>query len=909
LSVVAAAGLTQLLTPASYAIPFALFFAAVALSAWYGGWGPGLLAIILSAPVGNYFFLPPIFSLKPDFTGLLQTGVFMLVAVLMVWLTVKRQQAEAALFDQREQLRVTLTSIGDAVIATDAQGRITFMNAMAEALTGFSQAEAASRPIGNVFHIVNESSREPVESPVSKVMRTGTIAGLANHTILIAKDGREIPIDDNGAPIRDDQGEISGVVLVFRDITERRQAEATLRQNEAKLQRLVESNILGIIFADFNGRITEANNLFLQLTGYSREDLLAGRLHWDEMTPPEHKAADERALQELKTSGVCTPYEKEYFRKDGSRLPVLLAVTVVEEREGQCIAFVLDITARKREELAQQLLSEAGQVLASSLDYQTTLQELVRLPIPHFADLCVVNMVAADGLFQQVAAHADPDKLKVLEELEQHYPTDPNTPHGYPHVIRTGQAELLPEIPAAVLSSVAKDAGHLALIQALNISSNLCVPLIARGKPLGAMTLSWAESDRHYGQEDLALATELARRAALAVDNARLYEESRQLNAALEQRVLERTQELQIANSQLAAEIAERERAEESLAEERNLLRTLIDNLPDYIYVKDSQSRFIIANQATAQGLGVASPEELVGKSDFDLFSPELAAQYYADEQSVIASGQSLLNREETTVYPADERGWASTTTIPLRDQQGQVIGLVGISRNITERKQMEAELAEIQHRLVESLEQERIHQAQELHDGPVQELYTVSFSLSGLKTALAADSDVAQLAAAQAGIQQVIQMLRRTFTNLRPPALAPYGLEKAVLSHAEEFQQRHPELKLNLNLTPDGQELAEWVRMALFRIYREGLNNIVRHAQARQVWIEFSLDAQQAVLEIKDDGQGFEVPLRWVELARQGHLGLVGIAERAEAIGGRLQIISAPGAGTLIRVSVPRAG
>jgi signal transduction histidine kinase len=190
-----------------------------------------------------------------------------------------------------------------------------------------------------------------------------------------------------------------------------------------------------------------------------------------------------------------------------------------------------------------------------------------------------------------------------------------------------------------------------------------------------------------------------------------------------------------------------------------------------------------------------------------------------------------------------------------------------------------------------------------------VQDLYGVSYGLSSLKEALSDEASLAQLSAALAGIQQAIQTLRATFTNLRPPALAPYGLEKAILSHAEGFQGRHPELKLKLNLTPDGQELPESVRMALFRIYQEALNNIARHAGAQQVWITFTLDAAQVVLEVKDDGQGFEAPQRWVELARQGHLGLVGISERVEALGGRLQIISARGAGALIRVSVPRPG
>jgi PAS domain S-box-containing protein len=137
----------------------------------------------------------------------------------------RRQRAETALRDQRELLQVTLSSIGDAVIATDARGRVTFMNPRAEAYTGWTQAEAAGRPLDEVFVIHNEATHAEVESPVRKVLRKGAVVGLANHTVLRARDGSVRPIDDSGAPIRDAKGNMLGVVLVFRDVTERRARE------------------------------------------------------------------------------------------------------------------------------------------------------------------------------------------------------------------------------------------------------------------------------------------------------------------------------------------------------------------------------------------------------------------------------------------------------------------------------------------------------------------------------------------------------------------------------------------------------------------------------------------------------------------------------------------------------------
>jgi PAS domain S-box-containing protein len=132
-----------------------------------------------------------------------------------------RRRAEEALRKQSEWLRVTLASIGDAVISTDAEGRVTFMNGVAEAMTGWSQAEALGRPLPEVFNIINGQSRQPVDNPVEIVLREGKVIGLANRAVLIDRDGAELPIDDSAAPIRDDQGRVVGVVLVFHDITER----------------------------------------------------------------------------------------------------------------------------------------------------------------------------------------------------------------------------------------------------------------------------------------------------------------------------------------------------------------------------------------------------------------------------------------------------------------------------------------------------------------------------------------------------------------------------------------------------------------------------------------------------------------------------------------------------------------
>ena len=129
-----------------------------------------------------------------------------------------RQQAERDLAAERERLRITLASIGDAVISTDAKSRVIYLNAVAEALTGWTQAEAAGRPLSDIFRIINEYTRQPAENPALRALREGVIVGLANHTTLIARDGTERPIDDSAAPMLDESGAPVGAVLVFRDV-------------------------------------------------------------------------------------------------------------------------------------------------------------------------------------------------------------------------------------------------------------------------------------------------------------------------------------------------------------------------------------------------------------------------------------------------------------------------------------------------------------------------------------------------------------------------------------------------------------------------------------------------------------------------------------------------------------------
>ena len=339
--------------------PFLTFFPAVALASHLKGRTAGTVTALLSGAAANYFFIPPLRSfVLTNAAEIIGTAYFFCIAAVLIWSADRLQRARDEAESQRRLIRQTLASIGDGVISTDDAARVTFINAVAEALTGWSATDAVGRPITEVFRIVNEDTGEIVENPVTRVLRDGQIVGLANHTVLIGRDSRTVPIDDSGAPIRNADGRILGAVLVFRDISERRAAETRIRQTEQQLTQLAKSDVIGVLFGDIHGRIRDANNEFLRIIGRTRTDLESGGLSWREITPPEYRSAENHALNEAKERGACTPYEKEYVRPDGTRVPVLVGYILLEPERELSVAFIADLTERRKSEEALRRIND-----------------------------------------------------------------------------------------------------------------------------------------------------------------------------------------------------------------------------------------------------------------------------------------------------------------------------------------------------------------------------------------------------------------------------------------------------------------------------------------------------------------------------------------------------------------------
>lgn len=291
-----------------------------------------------------------------------------------------------------------------------------------------------------------------------------------------------------------------------------------------------------IISMDDRGRIVLFNHGAEEIFGYSREEVLGEPL--ERLLPERFRVHHADHVHRFAEGGVTARrmgdrQEIAGLRKGGREFPAEASISVLDTPQGRLFTVVLrDITDRKKVEETHRFLAEASAVLGRSLDYQDTMAGLARLALPHLADWCVIDVVEDDGSLRRIqAAHRDPELDRVAQGLLGYSPV-PARPHPALTVLETGQPELIETISDAFNHAIAADDTHLRILQALGITSLLVVPLVARRRTLGALTLASSNPGRLYTADDRLLAEELGRRAALAVDNARLYEQAREAVAA-----------------------------------------------------------------------------------------------------------------------------------------------------------------------------------------------------------------------------------------------------------------------------------------------------------------------------------------------------------------------------------------
>lgn len=329
---------------------------------------------------------------------------------------VERKRAEEELHKSEQRWATTLASIGDAVIATDVAGKITYMNAVAEELTGWTLGEAEIKSLKDVFKIINEYTRQEAADPVSVVLETGMIVGLANHTILARKDGTEIAIDDSAAPIKNREGKTTGVVLIFRDITERRRAEEQMRLQAAALQAAANA----IVIAKLDGSIQWINPAFTHLTGYSAAEAIGQNPRL--LKSGKHDSAFYKAMWNTMQTGKVWRGEVINKYKDGSLHTEDMTITPVPDTGGAITHFIAikqDITERKR---AEERLAFQAHILANITDVVYATDEQLRLTAWNHAAEKTYGWTEAEVLGKNVAevvkSKFDPElRAKLTQEL------------------------------------------------------------------------------------------------------------------------------------------------------------------------------------------------------------------------------------------------------------------------------------------------------------------------------------------------------------------------------------------------------------------------------------------------------------------------------------------------------------
>ncbi len=293
-----------------------------------------------------------------------------------------RRQAEQVARDSREDLAITLRSIGDGVLTTDLEGRVTRLNPVAERLTGWSTAAALGRPVEEIFRVIHEATRQTTVIPVAEVLRSGQTQELANHSVLISRDGTEYPIADSAAPIRDGNGIPRGVVLVFREVGRERAAERALRESEARYRRFVDMVPVGV-FVQREGRFAFLNPRARALFGADSVESMLGRPVLDFLHPDDRAVVAERIRQLNETDQPAPPLQERWLRQDGGMFDAeATAVPYRHEDAPGALVMLQDIGERLRHiaELTQ-AREEADQANRAKSAFLATMSHEIRTPM------------------------------------------------------------------------------------------------------------------------------------------------------------------------------------------------------------------------------------------------------------------------------------------------------------------------------------------------------------------------------------------------------------------------------------------------------------------------------------------------------------------------------------------------
>ena len=519
-----------------------------------------------------------------------------------------RKQTENALQESQQFLQTVLDSLPLSVIWKNRESVLLGCNQFFAQLSGLASPQEV---IGkNTFDFgYTEAEALKYMADDQAVMELG-IAQIGIEETITLPSGEQRWIETNKVPLRNLEGNVVGILGTFQDISDRKLAENQLQKSEQRFRRMFESRAVGVIFANCLGEITAANDCFLEILGYTREDFETESINnWMAITPPEYLARDFEYMEQLIQHGEVSPWEKEYYRKDGSRITILIGAAFLTDTREETVCVIVNISDRKQAEDALQL-SESR--FRNAFDNTAVGMSLVSLE------------------------------------------------------------------------------GRL-----LQVNDSLCTFWGYSEKELQQMTFQ----EITY-PDDLALDWELFEQTIrgeiqnYTIEKRYFHQNGEIIWGLLSVSLVKNNQDQPLYFVAQIQDITDRKQSEKALKKSQQFIETIINTVPLPLFWKNRELVFLGCNQQLIQIIGLQSTQEIIGKTDFDLSLTEAQAIAYREkDQAVMESGKALLRVEETQILPNGEQMWIETHKAPLRDEENDIIGVVGMFLNITERKHYELEL------------------------------------------------------------------------------------------------------------------------------------------------------------------------------------------------------------------------
>ncbi len=584
-------------------------------------------------------------------------------------------RSEAARRAIEERYGITIRSIGDGVIATDAQGRVELMNPVAESLTGWREDEAKGRPLEEVFRIVNEDTREEMENPAARVMREGQIVGLANHTLLIAKDGRERPIADSGAPIRDAHGALAGVVLVFRDQTKERAARKALQESEERFRGVAESAGEWIWEIDANGLFTYSSPAIERLLGCKPDELVGKKHFYDLFAPADKEALQKTVFQILSEKNPFHGLVLANLHQRDGRLIIIESSgePILDERGGLAgyRGVSLDITDRvkaeeeiRRANRVYAVISQINQLVVRTWDQDAIFSGACRIAIEHGK-----FRMAWVGLLEESRQEIRPVAWSGVEDgYLQIIPTISirDVPEGRGPVgtaFREGKCSICNDIASDPRMAPWRE-------QALKRGYRSCIslPIVVRGEIRGAFTI-YAAEPFFFSESETRLLEEVTGDISYALQT--IEEKNR------------------------------REEAEEALLASEAKFRHTLDAMLEGCQILGFDWRYIYLNDI-AERHGRRPKEELLGKVFMHVWPGIETSRLFALMRQCMEH-RIPQSFENEFAFPDGSTGVFELKIYPVPE------GIAVLSIDITERKKAEEEQKNLQAQLAHAQKMESI--------------------------------------------------------------------------------------------------------------------------------------------------------------------------------------------------------